>query len=49
MNKLTNNYCDTEIGSGFYTSLKQDGLIDNYKEFQKLYKRKMILNDIFNM
>ena len=49
-NKLTNNYCDTEILGDFYTSLKQDGLTnDNYKEFQKMYKRKLILNDIFNM
>ena len=53
---LTNNYCDTEISGNFYTSLEQDGLIfdyynktTNYKEFQKLYKRKLILNDIFNM
>ena len=55
-NKLTDNYCDTEIGDSFYTSLKQDGLLfyyynktTNYKEFQKLYKRKLILNDIFDM
>jgi hypothetical protein len=49
-NDLTNNYCDTEIGGNFYTSLKQDGLTEyNYKEFQKMYKRKMILDDIFNM
>ena len=49
-NKLTNNYCDTEIGGNFYTTLEQDGLsVYNYKEFQKLYKRKLILNDIFNM
>ena len=54
-NDLTNNYCDTEIGGNFYTTLKQDGLIfdgnraTNYKEFQKLYKRKKILDDIFNM
>jgi hypothetical protein len=54
-NKLIDNYCDTEIGGSFYTTLKQDGLLfdnnkaTNYKEFQKLYKRKQILNDIFNM
>ena len=54
-NRLTNNYCDTEIGGNFYTSLKQDGLIfssnkaTNYNEWRKLYKRKLILNDIFNM
>ena len=54
-NQLTDNYSDTEIGGDFYTSLEQDGLIinnnrvTNYKEFQKLYKRKLILNDIFNM
>jgi hypothetical protein len=49
-NKLTNNYCDTEIGGNFYTTLEQDGLTeDNYNEWRKLYKRKQILNDIFNM
>jgi hypothetical protein len=49
-NKLTDNYCDTEIGGGFYTSLKQDGLTeDNYNEWRKMYKRKQILDDIFNM
>ena len=49
-NKLTDNYCDSEIGGSFYTSLKQDGLTeDNYNEWRKLYKRKLILNDIFNM
>ena len=49
-NKLTNNYCDTEILGYFYTTLKQDGLTgDNYNEWRKLYKRKLILNDIFNM
>ena len=54
-NDLTDNYCITEIGGGFYTTLKQDGLIfdynkvTNYNEWRKLYKRKMILDDIFNM
>ena len=49
-NRLTDNYCDTEIGGSFYTSLEQDGLTeDNYNEWRKLYKRKQILNDIFNM
>jgi hypothetical protein len=54
-NNLTDNYCETEIGGGFYTTLKQDGLIfdgnraTNYKEWRKMYKRKQILNDIFNM
>ena len=55
-NDLTDNYCDTEIGGHFCTNLKQEGLIINeynivinYKEFKKLYKRKMILDDIFNM
>ena len=47
---LTNNYCESEIGGKFYTSLKQDGLTkDNYNEWRKMYKRKLILNDIFNM
>jgi hypothetical protein len=49
-NYLTNNYCDTEIGGYFYTTLKQDGLTKyNYNEWRKLYKRKKILDDIFNM
>jgi hypothetical protein len=54
-NNLTHNYCDTEIGGRFYTSLEQDGMIfdynkvTNYNEWRKLYKRKQILNDIFNM
>jgi hypothetical protein len=49
-NKLTDNLCDTEICGKFYTSLEQDGLTkDNYNEWRKLYKRKQILNDIFNM
>ena len=54
-NKLTDNYCDTEISGDFYTSLEQDGLIfdgnkaTNYNEWRKMYKRKLILNDIFNM
>ena len=55
-NQLTDNYCDSEIIGNFYTKLKQNGLIldkynkaTNYKEFQKLYKRKKILDDIFNM
>jgi hypothetical protein len=54
-NRLTDNYCDTEIGGRFYTTSEQDGLIfnfniaTNYNEWRKLYKRKLILNDIFNM
>jgi hypothetical protein len=49
-NNLTDNYCITEIKGNFYTSLEQDGLTkDNYNEWRKLYKRKQILNDIFNM
>ncbi len=49
-NKLTDNYSDTEIGGEFYTSLEQEGLTEyNYNEWRKLYKRKMILDDIFNM
>jgi hypothetical protein len=50
INNLTDNYSDTEIGGYFYTSLEQDGLTEvNYNEWRKLYKRKKILNDIFNM
>jgi hypothetical protein len=54
-NNLTNNYCDTEIGGRFFTTLNQDGMIfdyneiTNYNEWRKMYKRKMILDDIFNM
>ena len=54
-NDLTDNYIETEILGNFYTTLKQDGLIfdgnrsTNYNEWRKLYKRKLILNDIFNM
>ena len=49
-NPLTDNYSDTEIGGYFYTTLKQDGLTkDNYNEWRKMYKRKLILNDIFKI
>ena len=49
-NQLTDNYCDSEIGGDFYTTLGQDGLTeDNYNEWRKLYKRKLILNQIFDI
>ena len=49
-NPLTDNLCDTEIGGYFHTTLEQDGLtMYNYNEWRKMYKRKKILNDIFNM
>ena len=49
-NDLTDNYCESEIGGKFYTSLEQEGLTEyNYNEWRKLYKRKIILDDIFNM
>jgi hypothetical protein len=49
-NNLTDNYCESEICGKFYTSLEQDGLTkDNYNDWRKLYKRKLILDDIFNM
>ena len=49
-NYLIDNYCDTEIVGGFYTSLKQDGLTEyNYNEWRKLYKRKQILENIFSI
>ena len=49
-NNLTDNYSDTEIMGGFYTTLGQDGLTpNNYNEWRKMYKRKQILDDIFNM
>lgn len=53
-NQLIDNYCDTEIGDYFYTTLKQKGMdIDdydrclNYSEWRKMIKRKNILNEIF--
>ena len=52
-NDLIDNYCETEIGGNFYTSLDQDGLIHqgnkvtNYNEWRKLYKRKKILNELY--
>ena len=49
-NQLTDNYYDMEIGGYFYTSLEQDGLTEhNYNEWRKLYKRKQILNQIFDI
>jgi hypothetical protein len=54
-NQLTDNYSETEIGGGFYTTLKQDGLIfdynetTNYNEWKKLYKRKLILTELFKI
>ena len=49
-NKLTDNYCETEILGYFYTTLEQDGLTEyNYNEWRKLYKRKLILDDIFKI
>ena len=47
-NNLTDNYCDSEISGLFYTTSKKDGLT-NYNEWRKMYKRKLILNDLFNM
>ena len=53
-NQLTDNYCETEIGGDFYTTLKQDGLIINqyyeainYNEWRKLHKRKLTLNELY--
>ena len=47
-NNLTDNYCDTEIGGDFYTSLEQDGLTKyNYNEWRKMYKRKETLNELY--
>jgi hypothetical protein len=49
-NDLIDNYCGTEIVGKFYTGLKQDGLTkDNYNEWRKMYKRKLILDDIFKI
>ena len=52
-NKLTDNYCETEIKGHFITSFKQEGLIfdyskaTNYNEWRKLYKRKKILDELY--
>ena len=47
-NDLTDNYIDTEIGGWFYTTLDQDGLTnDNYNEWRKMYKRKLILDELY--
>ena len=53
-NDLTANYCITEIGGNFYTTLDQDGLVlneygksTNYNEWRKLYKRKQTLNELY--
>jgi hypothetical protein len=52
-NLLTDNISDSEISGYFYTSLDQDGLIGdyykkiNYNEWRKLYKRKIILNELY--
>ena len=55
-NDLTDNYCIAEIMGNFFTTLDQDGLVlneygksTNYNEWRKLYKRKLILDDIFNI
>ena len=53
-NKLTDNYCIAEIMGNFFTTLDQDGLVlneygksTNYNEWRKLYKRKLILNELY--
>ena len=52
--KLKDNYCETEIVGDFYSSTEQDGLIfkgyivDNYKEWRTLRKRKLILDKLNN-
>ena len=39
---------DFDCGCNYLTTLKQDGLTKyNYKEFQKLYKRKLILDELY--
>ena len=53
-NDLIDNYCDTEIGGSFFTTSKQDGLVyngymvSNYNEWRKMYKRKLILDKLFD-
>ena len=53
--KLTDNYCDTEIIGQFHTRLKEKEFIydenkeiTNYNEWRKLYKRRFVLNKIFD-
>jgi hypothetical protein len=52
-NELISNFCETEIVGGFYTSLIEPNLIyntgwiENYKEYQKLMRRKNTINKIF--
>lgn len=54
-NNLTDNYCETEIGENFYTSLSQTGLSiningkSNYNEWRKLTRRKIILDKLFSL
>ena len=51
-NVLTDNYCSSNIEGTFYTTSKQDGLVinrgivNNYKEWQLLRKRKLILDKL---
>lgn len=54
-NNISDNYCETYIGGDFYSSLEQDNLIMekykviNYKQYQKLIKRKLNINKILNI
>jgi hypothetical protein len=53
INCLIDNYCDTEIGGSFYSLLEQEQLIYkdlevvNYKEWQKIIKRKKTLDELY--
>lgn len=54
-NNISDNYSETYIGGDFYSSLEQDNLIMekykviNYKQYQKLIKRKLTINKILNI
>ena len=53
INSLTDNYCETEIGGCFYSLLEQEQLIYknlevvNYKQWQKIIKRKKNLDELY--
>ena len=53
-NNIQDIYCETEIGGFIHSEVENDFLIKdnfkiiNYKEYQKMYKRKKILNELYN-
>ena len=52
-NKLIDNFSESEISGIFYTDSEQDGLVfdgygvTNYKQFQKIMKRKRTLDILY--